>query len=127
MTEILLCALATAGLVAVAWCLLGLWIVPRNTRDAVYVVRASSDQAARLLRAHLWLTDAGLDRTQAVLVDDGRDRLAAEAAGETARALGAVYCTTEQLEAWLNGGEGRIGTDGAEDPAGDGGGRHLPE
>jgi hypothetical protein len=125
MTEILLCALATAGLVAVAWCLLGLWIVPRNTRGAVYVVRASSDQAARLLRAHLWLTDAGLDRTQAVLVDDGQD--SAEAARETARALGAVYCTKEQLEAWLHGGEGRIGTDGAENSAGDGGGRHLPE
>lgn len=127
--EVILCALAAAGLLTVCWCLLGALIVPAASDAAVYLVsaRTGSGELRRRVRAHMWLQDAGLLRARLYLVDDGTSPEATRTARHLAREFGAGYCTKAQLLLWLNGGTTELGTDGTEDPAGHRGGCDLSE
>ncbi len=126
-SEIILCALAAAGLITVCWCVLGALIVPARSEAVLYLVSAACgpEELRRRIRAHMWLREAGLLRDRLYLVDDGTSAEAMQAAQQLEAEFDVTYCTKEQLTLWLNGGTTDLGTDGAEHPAGHGGCRDL--
>ena len=100
--EVLICSLAAAGLILIAWAILGSLLLPahQNCVHICHVQRA--DDVERCVRAYLWLHASGLVKGQLVLLDLGLDDIQIVKAKKFAQMYDmVVYCTVSTLQTYL--------------------------
>jgi hypothetical protein len=96
--QILLCALAAAGVLTLAWCLGGRLLLPCEDTLTLYPAKNGAGRLEKAARCHEWLTKTGLLAGRFVIVDYGLDedgkRIADTLCGESESVL---VCTPEEL------------------------------
>lgn len=83
--QVIVCALAAAGLLLIVWCAVGRLLLPVS-RDvvSVYVISGGEKELTQTVRAFEWLCQSGLMSGTLFVVDNG--------ANETLRALAEGLC-----------------------------------
>ena len=101
-SEIVICALATAGVLLVVWALAAALLLPAREDCVLVAAFGDADDLQQRVRTYGFLRDTGLIRTRVLIVDcwlSESGRLAAERLASNGDGL--QLCTeAELMEAW---------------------------
>lgn len=97
--QVILCALAAAGLLLVVWCVVGRLLLPvSRSLVSVYVLRGDGQELEQTVRAFEWLCESGLMAGTLVVVDCAQDEALTQLADDVcAHSRCARLCSCREL------------------------------
>lgn len=102
--EIVICALAAAGVLLVVWALAAALLLPAREDCVLLAASGDAEDLQQRVRSYGFLRDTGLTRTRVLIVDCGLSERGRQAAERLADGDGVQLCNeTELTEVWKMG------------------------
>lgn len=97
--QVIVCALAAAGLLLIVWCAVGRLLLPvSGDAVSVYAINGSEKELTQTVRAFEWLCQSGLLAGTLYVLDDEGDEALSALARELCEATDCVrLCTRKEL------------------------------